>query len=302
MAGVFYMKDIVCIGHITLDRIVTPQKEVYMPGGTTFYFSHGINSLLKSTDSKKKPSYKLVACLAESEYQSAEDIRALGVDVDIIPSKKTVFFENIYGENQNNRKQRVRAKADPFTVESVKGIEAKYICLGSLLADDFSIDVVKELSKHGTIVMDAQGYLREVKDEKVFPCDWENKMEFFKYIDILKVNEYEVEVLTGKHDLHEAAQQLADWGIKEVLLTLGSYGSIVLVDGKFYDIPAYEPLKIVDATGCGDTYTMGYVYKRVQGADPMEAAQFATAVSTCKLEDNGPFHNTEQEALARIPK
>ena len=35
---------------------------------------------------------------------------------------------------------------------------------------------------------------------------------------------------------------------------------------------------------------------------PEEAAKFATAVSTCKLEDHGPFHATEQEALSRIPQ
>ena len=190
------MDDICCIGHITLDRIVTPQKEVYMPGGTTFYFSHGISHLLNSSDAEVK--YRLVASLAEAEYQSVEDIRALGINVDIVPSKKTVFFENIYGENQNNRKQRVRAKADPFTVEAVKDVKAKYICLGSLLADDFSLDVVKYLCTKGTVVMDAQGYLRKVQDGKVYACDWENKFEFFKYIDILKVNEYEVEVLTDK--------------------------------------------------------------------------------------------------------
>ncbi len=293
------MDDICCIGHVTLDRIVTPQKEVYMPGGTTFYFSHGMSHLLRSSRSQVK--YRLVASLADTEMQAVEDIRALGIDVEVVPSRRTVFFENIYGENQNNRKQRVRAMADPFTVEAVKDVRAKYICLGSLLPEDFPLEVVRYLHGRGTVVMDAQGYLRDVKDGKVYACDWENKFEFFKYIDILKVNEYEVEVLTGKTDLHEAAQQLAEWGIKEVLLTLGSYGSIVLVEGRFYDIPAYEPLKIVDATGCGDTYVMGYVYKRVQGATPEEAAKFATAVSTCKLEGHGPFHATEQEAISRIP-
>ena len=29
-----------CIGHITLDKVVTPQNTVYMPGGTAFYCSH----------------------------------------------------------------------------------------------------------------------------------------------------------------------------------------------------------------------------------------------------------------------
>lgn len=31
-----------CIGHITLDKVVTPQSTVYMPGGTAFYCSHAI--------------------------------------------------------------------------------------------------------------------------------------------------------------------------------------------------------------------------------------------------------------------
>jgi len=294
--------DICCIGHITLDKIVTPKTEVYMPGGTTFYFSHGISHLLNSTQESYKPSYKLVASLAESEMKSVEDIRALGIDVDVVPSKKTVYFENIYGENQNNRKQRVRAKADPFTIESVKDVKAKYIVLGSLLADDFSLDVIKYLSTRGTLVVDAQGYLREVKDEKVFACDWENKHEALKYIDILKVNEYEIEVLTGHKDFHEACKKLAEWGVKEVLLTLGSYGSIVYADGVFYDIPAYEPINVCDATGCGDTYVMSYVFKRVQGKTPEEAGKFASAVSTLKIEATGPFHGTEQEAYNRIPE
>ena len=289
------MTDIICVGHITLDKIVTPEKEVYMPGGTTFYMAHGISKL-----SGNGVSFKLVASLAESEMKAVEDIRKAGIEVEVIPSHKSVFFENIYGANQNDRQQRVRAKADPFTVENVKGIEARYICLGSLLADDFPLEVVRELSRHGIIVMDAQGYLREVRGEQVHACDWKDKLEFFKYIDILKVNEHEVRTLTGIDDLHEGARQLASWGIKEVLLTLGSEGSIILVDGTFYDIPAYKPLKETDATGCGDTFTMGYIYKRVQGASPLEAGKFASAISSIKLEESGPFKGTEADVTARM--
>lgn len=289
------MYDIISVGHITLDKIVTPEKEVYMPGGTTFYMAHGVSHLPMD-----EVSFKLVASLAESEMKAVEDIRKEGIEVDVIPSRKSVFFENIYGENQNDRKQRVRAKADPFTVESVKGIEAKYICLGSLLADDFPLDVVKELSQHGCIVMDAQGYLREVRGEQVYACDWENKLEFFKYIDILKVNEHEVRTLTGIEDLKAGARQLADWGIKEVLLTLGSEGSIILVDGTYYEVPAYKPKKETDATGCGDTFTLGYVYKRVLGADPLEAGKFANAISSIKLEESGPFKGNIEDVYERM--
>lgn len=35
----------------------------------------------------------------------------------------------------------------------------------------------------------------EVRGERVYPIDWTDKLEALKYIDILKVNEHEMEVL-----------------------------------------------------------------------------------------------------------
>ncbi|WP_418307227.1 PfkB family carbohydrate kinase [Phocaeicola coprophilus] len=283
------MNDICCIGHITLDKIITPKQTTYMPGGTSYYFSHGIRHL------KDTRNYKLITALAPSEYKAVEDLRAKGIQVEVLPSRKTVYFENIYGENQDDRKQRVLAKADPFTVEELKDEEAKFFHLGSLLSDDFSLDVVKLLSGKGKLAVDAQGYLREVRGEQVYPTDWKDKRDALKYIDILKINEHEAEVLTGFKDFKQAALQLAEWGVKEVLLTLGSLGSIIYAEGTFYKIPAYPAKNVVDATGCGDTYSMGYLYMRNKGASYEEAGCFAAALSTIKLEKSGPFSGTEEQ-------
>lgn len=260
-----------------------------MPGGTSYYFSHGISHL------KDTKHYQLVTALAPSEFKAVEDSRAKGIKVTVIPSHRTVYFENTYGENQDNRSQRVLAKADPFTVEQLENINAHIFHLGSLLADDFSLDVVKYLSTKGILAVDAQGYLREVRGEKVYPIDWTDKVEALKYIDILKVNEHEMEVLTGQTDIKQAALQLAEWGVKEVLITLGSLGSIIYAEGTFHKIPAYPPKDIVDATGCGDTYATGYLYMRNKGASYEEAGCFAAAMSTLKLEASGPFSKTEED-------
>lgn len=260
-----------------------------MPGGTSYYFSHGISHL------KDTKHYQLVTALAPSEFKAVEDIRAKGIKVTVIPSHRTVYFENTYGENQDNRSQRVLAKADPFTVEQLENINAHIFHLGSLLADDFSLDVVKYLSTKGILAVDAQGYLREVRGEKVYPIDWTDKVEALKYIDILKVNEHEMEVLTSQTDIKQAALQLAKWGVKEVLITLGSLGSIIYAEGTFHKIPAYPPKDIVDATGCGDTYATGYLYMRNKGASYEEAGCFAAAMSTLKLEASGPFSKTEED-------
>ena len=277
--------DICCIGHITLDKIVTPRLTVHSPGGTSFYFAHAMSSL-------KADSFLLVTSLADSEMKAVDDIRALGINVKVLPSRHTVYFENRYGENQNNRSQRVLAKADPFTVQGIADINARYFHLGSLLADDFSIDIIKSLSLRGIVSVDAQGYLREVRGDKVFPVDWADKLEAMKYIDILKVNEHEAEVITGATDPLQGARILSQWGVKEVVLTLGSMGSVILADGKAFNIPAYIPADIVDATGCGDTYMAGYLYKRSKGADYDEAGRFAAAMCTIKLQATGPFRSS----------
>lgn len=295
------MKTITCIGHITRDRIVTPDSEVSMPGGTTYYFSYGINSLLQSSPrAASAVAYRLVASLAETDMKAVDDMRDAGIEVSVVPSRETVFFENIYGEDSNNRRQAVRQKADPFTLDSVRGVKSDYIVLGSLLADDFPLEVVSYLHGCGTVVLDAQGYLREVRGTDVVPCRWERKDEFLKYIDILKVNEHEAEVLTGETDLRRAAMMLHEQGVSEVLLTLGSYGSIVAADGTLYDIPVIPERKKVDATGCGDSYVLGYLYRRAQGSCPREAALFASAVATVNLEGHGPFRATEAEAMSRL--
>ena len=277
------MKDICCIGHITKDKIITPRHTVYMAGGTSFYFSYAFSHLPQNV------SFQLVTKLGESEMQSVEDMRQAGIDVQVYPSRHTVYFENKYGENQNDRTQRVLERADPFTIDEMQEVDAGVYHLGSLLSDDFSTDVVKYLSTKGRISIDAQGYLREVRGEKVYPIDWAEKREILAHTDIIKVNEHEMEVITGFTDPRAAALRLAEWGVKEVCVTLGSEGSIILADGKFYDIPAYEPKEIVDATGCGDTYSAGYLWCRAQGMGFEESGKFAAAMCTLKLEHSGPF-------------
>ena len=290
------MKDICCIGHITKDKIVTPNRTVYMAGGTSFYFSYAINQLPKDV------TFSLVTAMDPTEKEPVEKMLKAGIDVSMNASRNTVFFENIYGENQNERKQRVLAKADPFTIQQLEHVDAKVFHLGSLLADDFPTEVVEYLSSKGRVSIDVQGYLREVRAEKVYPIDWKEKLKVLKHTYYLKVNETEMETITGLKDAHEAAKLIHAWGVTEVIITLGSEGSLVYVDDKFYEIPAYPPHEVVDATGCGDTYSAGYLYKRLQGATPTEAGKFAAAMCTIKLEHNGPFNRSIEDVEKIIKK
>lgn len=283
-----------CIGYITRDKIVTPDNTVYMPGGTAFYFTKAISRL-------HGKDYLLVTALAEEDHAAADDIAHEGIEVKLVPTSHSHNFENIYGNNPNERRQRVTAQADPFRIEDLKDVQADIIHLGTLLADDFSLEVIKHLASRSTLAADVQGFLRKVENEKVFAVDWAEKKEALKYIHTLKANESEMEVLTGYSEPHEAALLIADWGVKTVLLTLGDKGSLIYSKGQFYDIPAYPTLQVVDATGCGDTYMAGYLYKRSHGASHQEAGCFAAAMCTIKLQSHGPFNGTEK-AINEIVK
>ncbi len=109
-----------------------------------------------------------------------------------------------------------------------------------------------------------------------------------------------MEVLTGYKEVSKGAKLLADWGVKEVVITNGSMGSTIYYDDRFYNIPAYKPQTIEDATGCGDTYMAGYLYQRVKGKGIQEAGQFAAAMASLKMESPGPFTGTEEDVLITL--
>lgn len=284
-----FMYDICCIGHITHDRVITPVSDRHMAGGTAFYFSNALARL--------NVSYCLLTAVADGEVDAIEELRALDVEVKTQETLNTLYFENIYPENQDHRTQRVLQQAEPFVVEGLNEIEAEYFHLGPLLANDIPLELIVQLSERSTVSLDVQGYLRKVENYQVYPVEWMQKQDALPFVDILKANDTEVEVLTGLADMYEGARLLAGWGVKEVVVTLGSRGSIIYTDGVFYEIPVFKPETIKDATGCGDTYMAGYLYKRSLGASVKEAGYFASAMAGLKIASAGPFSGTEDDVI-----
>jgi sugar/nucleoside kinase (ribokinase family) len=288
------MYDICCIGHITSDKVVTPGSVMHMPGGTANYFSNAL--------SKIDTRYLLVTSIADAETHYVDDLQKKGVEVNVHPGKHTVHFENIYGDNPDKRMQNVLQTADPFTAGQLQDIDSKIFHLGPLLADDIPVGLIKLLAAKGTVSLDVQGYLRRVVNHKVYPAGWPEKRKALRYVSILKADEIELQSLTGIEDVREAAMLLADWGVSEVVVTNGSKGSFIYSKGNFYSIPAYRPQLIVDATGCGDTYMAGYLYRRVKGADIQRAGEFAAAMASLKMESPGPFTGTDADVLQILEK
>ncbi len=269
-----------------MDRIITPAKTVCLPGGTSVYFSYAMAAL--------PVRYALLTAMADADSQLLEPLRQKGVDITIYSSANTLFFENRYGDDPNERTQRVLQVAEPFSPAQVVAVEAGIYHLGTLVAGDIPAAAIRLLAKKGAVSLDVQGYLRKVDRGAVQPATWAEKEEVLPLIHFLKASEDEMRVLTGCSVIADGAEKLLQWGVKEIVVTYGSQGSEIFTAGHRYSIPAFVPAVATDATGCGDTYMAGYLYKRCKKAGIQEAGEFAAAMATLKIEDSGPFAGTKE--------
>jgi putative ribokinase len=290
------MKKIICIGHITKDKIITPTHTTYNAGGTSFYFANALQSL------NKHYPFELVTKGDNEIEPTVSTFKAQGINVKSLPSKHTVYFENAYGNNPNERKQRVLAVADPFTLSDIQHLSAHIYHIGALLNTDFSTETLRFLATNAQLSIDAQGFLRGLKGSCVVPKAWKDAQKVLSFTHTLKVNEDEIYVLSGLKHPKKAALLFAQWGVKEVVITLGSEGSIVYADNVFHEIPAYPTRKIVDVTGCGDTYMACYLYARATEHTILESGHLASALCAKKIEHIGALTIADvREAIAHQP-
>jgi len=111
-------------------------------------------------------------------------------------------------------------------------------------------------------------------------------------VDVLKADSVEAEFLTGRSDLQEAARVLSEFGPCEVVLTHGE-GVLVYADGHFYSAP-FRTREMKGRTGRGDTCIAAYLAKRLT-APPAEATIWTAALTSLKMEREGPFNREIKE-------
>jgi sugar/nucleoside kinase (ribokinase family) len=111
-------------------------------------------------------------------------------------------------------------------------------------------------------------------------------------LDILKTDAVEAEMLLGESDLRKAAQKIHDLGTQEVVITHRD-GLLVYANGNFYE-EKFFPKEIIGRSGRGDTCIASYTAKRLN-ASPQEATIWAAAVTSLKMEAEGPFQRTIKE-------
>ena len=115
--------------------------------------------------------------------------------------------------------------------------------------------------------------------------------EIIKNVDLLTPNETELEVLSGveintEDDIKRAAQIMIDKGVKELIVTLGSKGSLYINKERSMFKSAYK-VQAVDTTAAGDSYTGALSVAFANGKNIEEAMDFASKVGALSVMKEG---------------
>ena len=289
--------DVCVIGHVTKDIINVGKTKKTSPGGTAYYTSIGLKK------------FRLRVGVVTRVAKADEDflLRLLkdeNIAVISQPSETSSAFENAYRtDHLDKRLQRIQSIGTPFSPEDLGTISAGVYHVGPLTSRDISVDFLKQLAKKpGMVSLDVQGMLRPARMGKVSEEDWPQKEEGLSYVDILKADEKEALILSGQTVADRAAAAIASLGPTEIIITMGSRGSLIYAEQTMHSVPGFVPRKREDPTGCGDTYMAGYLYQRLKGVAPDQAGRFAAATATLKLEGPGPFLGSEADVNALLSR
>jgi sugar/nucleoside kinase (ribokinase family) len=99
------------------------------------------------------------------------------------------------------------------------------------------------------------------------------------YVDFFMPSIDETHAMVGTHDPVACAQFFIQKGAGACAISLGENGSFVMTrDGRQFTLPAFE-VQVRDTSGCGDSYTGGFIAGLVRDWDLLDCAKLATATA-----------------------
>jgi len=151
---------------------------------------------------------------------------------------------------------------------------AKVLHLDGLMIEA-SIEAARQARTRGLkVVLDA-GTMRE------------GSLDLVRQIDVLIASARFAVPLVGEHSPAEKAlEALSRFGPEEIVITLGSKGSVGWNRGEAVAQGAF-PVVAVDTTGAGDVYHGAYIYGLLKGWDMKTCMRFASATSALKCRAMG---------------
>ena len=285
--------DVAFLGHYTKDTILSASGTRVVDGGAFNYGAH--------VAARMGLGVAAVTRLARADAHVVAELTALGVDVHARYTPASTCLRIEYPTSDvDERVIYVTSSAGPFTPAEVASLETRAVLIGASVRGEVGLGVIEALARTEALVAaDVQGFVRVARAGRLVYEAWPEKEAVLAQVDVLKTDAVEAEMLTGQSDVHAAARRLADLGPGEIVLTHRD-GVLVYAGGQFHEA-GFFPRELVGRSGRGDTCVSAYVARRLMGGTPAEAAIWAAAVASLKMEAEGPFRRDigEVEDLIR---
>ncbi len=207
-------------------------------------------------------------------------LEANNVDTSLIlyrnepPTPVTTMFVNDDGTRKS-----VTTKAHTFNFRPDEHIsdltDTKALLLGSLFRapfDDPDIinKVIKEASGAGVLIF------ADTKLPNFRKLTLDDIKDCLPYIDFITPNEDEAGYYSGMTEPEKMADVFLGYGIKNVIIKLGSKGCYFKNSEVAFHLDAFN-IDAVDATGAGDSFVAGLASQIINGSPVREAVRFANA-------------------------
>lgn len=275
------MFDVCVIGQIVKDYNYLKGKK-YPPkisaGGTGYYSTYTYYNLgLKTalvTSFNKNDEYLL--------SRQFDNIKIINNN-----NATSTEFRNYYRlGDKNYRKQEATYNNRPVKNKIPK---AKIYHFGPLVPNDINYILYNKIKKRkGLKILDVQGLTRDIKNQIIINQINPSIKKLLKGFDVLKCDTRELFLMKDFKKKESIVNYLFDLGISEIIVTKGFFGSTIYSKEKDRTvIPPFIPNKIVDTTGCGDTYAAIYAFARYKGYSIYHAGLLASAGSGIKTEKTG---------------
>jgi sugar/nucleoside kinase (ribokinase family) len=278
--------EIVVVGHLSIDLLITPDYTREALGGGTAYamLAPAIGALGCGIVTKVGADF-------EKKYIDTLKMAVVDVDGLHVSGPYSTRFINEY-DRKGKRIQRIAALAPPITNDDFLPMHLKsnIVHFSPLSQNEIQIECFQEAhSTDALISLDIQGFLRSIVDKQVVLKEWENKDEILQWCHIVKADETEIKCALGIESEEDAASYILDHGPNIVIVTRDTKGSTIYTKEERFDIPIVLADKLVDTTGSGDTYTIGFLMEYHRSNDLKRAGIFGATCASFNLESIGPY-------------
>lgn len=275
--------DLICIGMALVDSIIRGFHPE--PASTSGFVAESCSlnaggEAVNTSVAASKLGLKAAVLCALGADAAGDIVRRVleqgGVDTRFIVSSPQTPVTTMF-VNPDGSRRSVTNKAHNYNFHPEKApfAESAAILLGSLFRAPFNDpEIIRNILETARSM--GQISFADVKLPNFRKLTLDDLRDSLPLVDYITPNEDEARFFTGKDTPEAMADVFLDYGVKNVIIKLGSRGCFLKNTKETFVLPGYR-IQAADATGAGDNFAAGFISEILRGKTREEALRFANA-------------------------